>query len=70
MWFKDFFLGSLAAFLAAIPTISCGVYEGDVYYGIIGVPIFICFLVGCYRIVKIFIDFIYDIQSKRKWRKK
>lgn len=58
MWFRDFFFNVLFAFIEAIPTAFGGAYDGNIYYGFIGVPLMICFIYGTFKIVTWTYDYL------------
>ena len=68
MWFREFFFNILIAFIDAIPTAFGGEYEGNTYYGFIGVPLMACFIYGMYKIFTwIYEDFLV---YRGRWRTK
>lgn len=70
MWMKEFLRESILAFLGAIGTLGGGGYEGDIAWGIFGVPVLLLFCIGCYQIIKWFCNMIYEIRARNQKRKK
>lgn len=71
MWFKEFLINIVSAFLDGLGMAFTGIsdFNGSIIYYFIGVPLSICFLVGVYQIIQIIRKIIYNYQSKMKWGK-
>lgn len=74
MWFREFFFNILIGFIDSIPTAFGGSFEGNTYYGFIGVPLMICFIYGTYKIFTWAYDYFSSYlgrwKTKRRLKKK